>query len=67
MRMQKRALTLWIENADGEGVKIEGIRIGNDLAHFVDCLDVVAQMLSPWCDFDLQICFNPEEGGEENA
>ncbi len=65
--MQKKVLTLWIENADGESVKIEGIRIGNDLAEFVDCLDVVAGMLAPWCDFDLQICFNPEESEEERA
>ena len=65
--MQKKVLTLWIENADGEGVKIEGIRIGNDLAEFVDCLDVVSSMLAPWCDFDLQICFNPAEGEEEDA
>lgn len=62
--MKTKALTLWIRNADGEEVKIENIRIGNDLAHFVDALDVVASMLAPWADFDLQICFNPAEGEE---
>lgn len=65
--MTAKALTLWVCNADGESVKIEGIRIGNDLKDFVDCLDVVAGMLAPWADFDLQICFNPADDKEERA
>ena len=65
--MTARALTLSLTNADGETVKVDGIRIGNDLAHFVDCLDVIASMLAPFCDFDLQICFNPAEGDEVRA